>query len=96
MNTYKNESIDVVCIRCPEHSHTTKTAQLVEGCICDECYAGPAGGPCEDIDECAANDGRGPCSDLCINTDGGYECDCSIPGYVPHPVNRHICISKLL
>jgi hypothetical protein len=90
LNTYKAAGIENVCIPCPQHSHTTAAAQLLGGCVCDEGYAGPAGGPCEDVDECT----RGPCSDLCTNTDGGYDCHYAIPGYVLDPLDRHTCISE--
>lgn len=32
-----------------------------------------------DLDECATNNGG--CDDVCVNTVGGFECQCRKPGY---------------
>lgn len=42
-----------------------------------------AEGACADVDECA--DGRERCAPgVCINTEGGFQCDCDV-GYEPSP-----------
>ncbi|ELU02210.1 hypothetical protein CAPTEDRAFT_212422 [Capitella teleta] len=94
INTYKGH--DLICIPCPKNSHTTADAQSFEGCVCNAGYDGPPGGPCEDIDECAENGGRGNCSEVCMNRIGGYDCGCSIQGYVIDPRDKHSCICKLI
>ncbi|XP_013391007.1 sushi, von Willebrand factor type A, EGF and pentraxin domain-containing protein 1 [Lingula anatina] len=80
------------CLPCPRHSHTEGTARMKNGCLCDDGYQGPPGGPCTDIDECAPNDGRGPCQDTCENQDGRYRCLCSIQGYKIDPKDGHSCL----
>ena len=57
LDTYK--SGERTCSPCPLHSHTNEPAQMKSGCICDDGYSGPPGGPCEDVDECATNSHKG-------------------------------------
>jgi hypothetical protein len=44
---------------------------------------------CEDIDECA-NLTLNYCSQICINTKGGFRCECAA-GFEPSGVNRSDC-----
>lgn len=41
-----------------------------------------------DIDEC--KDATADCDHNCINTDGGYNCECEI-GYALHDLDRRTC-----
>ena len=45
LNTYKKD--ETTCERCPLNSHTDVVAQMKTGCICDEGFTSPAGGPCQ-------------------------------------------------
>ena len=57
LNTYK--SGERTCLPCPANSHTEKPGQMKSGCVCDEGFTGPAGGPCTDVNECTPNSGKG-------------------------------------
>ena len=46
-------------------------------------------GKCEDIDECE-NSTLNYCSHVCINTKGGFRCECG-PGFEPSAVDRSDC-----
>ncbi|XP_013393808.1 sushi, von Willebrand factor type A, EGF and pentraxin domain-containing protein 1 [Lingula anatina] len=88
-DTFKSDQAS--CLPCPKHSHTAGTGNMLEGCSCDTGYQGLPGGPCTDVNECLVNNGRGLCEDVCENTDGGYQCRCSIPGYDVDPLDMHKC-----
>ncbi|KAL4236222.1 lipoprotein receptor-related protein [Mactra antiquata] len=68
---------------CPEHSHCEKTPvpankSMVAKCVCERGFEWvDEAGHCKDIDECKEID---TCSQICINTRGGYLCECQ-PGY---------------
>ncbi|XP_074624433.1 oncoprotein-induced transcript 3 protein-like [Acropora palmata] len=58
-------------------------------CICPEGYIGAKCG--KDIDECQV--GNGGCQDVCVNTFGGFYCECSDPELSLARDNRH-CIAE--
>ncbi|XP_015761419.1 PREDICTED: ZP domain-containing protein-like isoform X3 [Acropora digitifera] len=58
-------------------------------CICPEGYIGAKCG--KDIDECEV--GNGGCQDVCVNTFGGFYCECSDPELSLARDNRH-CIAE--
>ena len=45
LNTFK--SSEAQCAPCPRNSHTEREGQTQDGCMCDDGYTGPPGGPCE-------------------------------------------------
>ena len=47
---------------------------LSRGCVCIEGRFTEEDGVCIDVDECEENNGE--CSHLCVNTNGGYKCEC--------------------
>ncbi|XP_013402131.1 signal peptide, CUB and EGF-like domain-containing protein 1 [Lingula anatina] len=87
-NTYKAGPGQ--CTRCPADTHTTGTASMLVGCICNDGLTGPGGGPCQDVNECSRQNGG--CEQSCENTRGGFQCKCSIPGYKVNPADRKRCI----
>ncbi|XP_053382468.1 low-density lipoprotein receptor 2-like isoform X2 [Mercenaria mercenaria] len=73
--------------KCGDHSHCVNKAYsdstLVAKCECNSGYRWVEEEKlCKDIDECEQ---PGLCSQICINTRGGYKCEC-FPGYT---IERH-------
>lgn len=61
------------------HDHSIICFFISFRCECDEGYVSADNETrCADFDECAVNNGG--CSQICVNTEGGYMCECS-PGY---------------
>ncbi len=89
LDTYKSDLRS--CVPCPLNSLTEGEGSVLEQCVCKLGYEGPPGGPCNDIDECQF---EGTCDDICRNTDGGYVCECSIPGYIIDDMTGNTCIGK--
>lgn len=72
---------------CPKHSHCERTPysnkSIVAKCICDRGFEWvEKDQECQDINEC---EHPGTCSQICVNTRGGYKCECR-PGYI---IERH-------
>ena len=68
---------------CPDHSTCENVPitynRMNATCVCNSGFEWhPIEQVCKDIDECQE---RGICSQLCINTKGGYKCEC-LPEYV--------------
>lgn len=60
-------------------------------CYCPEGYGlGSNRKSCLDKNECLLNNGHGPCQDVCTNTEGGYQCACSIQG-TQLSADNHTC-----
>ena len=51
----------------------------------------PQDGACADVDECASDLATCPANTLCVNTEGGYACECA-PGYV-QPAGATDCVA---
>jgi hypothetical protein len=49
------------------------------------------GSPFADVDECDTNNGG--CTDRCVNTVGGYHCQCKV-GYKWFTINGRNCSGK--
>jgi CUB/sushi domain-containing protein len=81
VGSYRSEAgTGRTCMPCAQHSTTLPgwPATSESDCVCEEGYEDNGVG-CRDVDECLDNNGG--CSQGCINTDGDYMCNCTVPGY---------------
>lgn len=91
-DTLLNFQVDVNVL-CKSNFDCTNNAECIENqCHCkDGFYA--KGSNCEDIDECASKNSVCGVNAVCINTPGGYNCECAagFVGTPPHVSCRAPC-----
>lgn len=83
----------VTCTNQPNHcDQICQNLPNGRGILCS-CHPGfrynKESAKCEDIDECQ-NATLNYCSHVCINTKGGFQCECGL-GFEPSAVNRSDC-----
>ena len=85
VNTYQSE--ERICVPCPANSHTTGDGNIREGCICDEGFTGPAGGPCHGNVSCLH-------SNHCFQVSGGLKAGSHLPFAFPEDVKFILTLCK--